>query len=75
MTTVSKTIENKTFLNMVQWIVLSSKIIIYIEFLFVGYSEYHSGFQGTLSLKPETMEQVLFECIEFLINAWQSVTK
>ncbi len=36
--------------------------------LFVGYSEYHSGFQGTLSLKPETMEQVLYECAEFLIG-------
>ena len=36
--------------------------------LLVGYSEYHSGFQGTLSLKPETMEQVLFECVEFLIH-------
>lgn len=36
--------------------------------LFVGYSEYHSGFQGTLSLKPETMEQVLYECAQFLIG-------
>ena len=31
-----------------------------------GYSIYHSGFPGTLSLKPETMEQVLFESIEML---------
>jgi len=31
-----------------------------------GYSIYHSGFPGTLSLKPETMEQVLFENIEML---------
>jgi creatinine amidohydrolase/Fe(II)-dependent formamide hydrolase-like protein len=34
--------------------------------LFTGYSIYHSGFPGTLSLKPETMEQVLFESIEML---------
>lgn len=27
--------------------------------LLAGYSEYHSGFEGSLSLKPETMEQVL----------------
>ncbi len=33
-----------------------------------GYSEYHSGFPGTLSLKPETMEQVLFETAEMLIK-------
>jgi creatinine amidohydrolase len=33
-----------------------------------GYSEYHSGFPGTLSLKPETMEQVLFETAEMLIR-------
>jgi creatinine amidohydrolase len=36
--------------------------------LFVGYSEYHSGFPGTLSLKPETMEQVLFESVEMLLK-------
>ena len=36
--------------------------------LFVGYSVYHSGFQGSLSLKPETMEQVLFETAEILIK-------
>lgn len=36
--------------------------------LFVGYSEYHSGFPGTLSLKPETMEQVLFESVEMLMK-------
>lgn len=36
--------------------------------LFSGYSVYHSGFPGTLSLKPETMEQVLFECTESLIK-------
>ncbi len=33
-----------------------------------GYSEYHSGFPGSLSLKPETMEQVLFETAEMLIR-------
>jgi creatinine amidohydrolase len=36
--------------------------------LLVGYSEYHSGFPGTLSLKPETMEQVLFESVEMLMK-------
>jgi len=36
--------------------------------LFSGYSVYHSGFPGTLSLKPETMEQVLFETAELLIK-------
>jgi creatinine amidohydrolase len=33
-----------------------------------GYSEYHSGFPGSLSLKPETMEQVLFETAEMLMR-------
>jgi creatinine amidohydrolase len=36
--------------------------------LWVGYSLYHSGFPGTLSLKPETMEQVLFETVEMLMK-------
>jgi len=36
--------------------------------LLAGYSEYHSGFPGTLSLKPETMEQVLFETAEMLMR-------
>ncbi len=36
--------------------------------LLSGYSEYHSGFPGTLSLKPETMEQVLFETAEMLMR-------
>lgn len=36
--------------------------------LMSGYSVYHSGFPGTLSLKPETMEQVLFETAEILIK-------
>ena len=33
-----------------------------------GYSAYHSGFPGSLSLKPETMEEVLFETAEMLIQ-------
>lgn len=33
-----------------------------------GYSVYHSGFAGSLSLKPETMEQVLYETAEMLIK-------
>ncbi len=36
--------------------------------LWVGYSVYHSGFPGTLSLKPETMEEVLFESAGMLIR-------
>ncbi|MBM4161104.1 MAG: creatininase family protein [Ignavibacteria bacterium] len=33
-----------------------------------GYSVYHSGFAGSLSLKPETLEQVLFETAEMLMK-------
>ncbi|MGD2295397.1 MAG: creatininase family protein [Candidatus Aminicenantes bacterium] len=33
-----------------------------------GYSVYHSGFPGTLNLKPETLELVLFETAEMLIK-------
>jgi len=36
--------------------------------LMAGYSVYHSGFPGSLSLKPETLEQVLFETAEMLIK-------
>ena len=42
--------------------------VVVAPILLVGYSEYHSGFPGTLSVKPETMEQVLFECVESLIK-------
>jgi creatinine amidohydrolase len=33
-----------------------------------GYSFYHSGFPGTLSLKPEILEEVLYETAEMLIK-------
>src|SRR5512136_1969253 len=33
-----------------------------------GYSFYHSGFPGSLSLKPETMEEVLYETAEMLVK-------
>jgi len=33
-----------------------------------GYSVYHSGFPGTLSLKPETLEEVLVETAEMLVK-------
>lgn len=33
-----------------------------------GYSAYHFGFPGTLSLSPETFEQVLFETAEALVR-------
>jgi creatinine amidohydrolase/Fe(II)-dependent formamide hydrolase-like protein len=36
--------------------------------LMAGYSVYHSGFPGTLSLKPETMARVLVETAEMLIK-------
>ncbi len=36
--------------------------------LWSGYSVYHSGFPGVLSLKPETMEQVLYETATILIK-------
>ncbi|MBC8180734.1 creatininase family protein [candidate division KSB1 bacterium] len=42
--------------------------VIVAPVLWSGYSVYHSGFPGTLSLKPETMEQVLFETAEMLMK-------
>lgn len=33
-----------------------------------GYSLYHSGFPGTLSLKPETLEEVLYETAGMLVK-------
>jgi len=42
--------------------------IVVAPVLLAGYSVYHSGFPGTLSLKPETMEQVLFESVEMLLQ-------
>ena len=33
-----------------------------------GYSFYHSGFPGTLSLKPETLEEVFYETAQMLIK-------
>jgi len=36
--------------------------------LWAGYSVYHSGFPGVLSLSPETMEQVLYETACLLIK-------
>ena len=42
--------------------------VIVAPVLLVGYSVYHSGFQGTLSLKPETMEQVIFESVKILMK-------
>ena len=42
--------------------------VIIAPVIWVGYSLYHSGFPGTLSLKPETMEQVLFETVQMLMK-------
>jgi len=42
--------------------------VVVAQVLLAGYSEYHSGFPGTLSLTPETMEQALYEVVESLIG-------
>jgi creatinine amidohydrolase len=42
--------------------------VVVAQSLVVGYSQYHTGFPGSLSLTPETMEQVLFEVAESLIG-------
>jgi len=42
--------------------------VVVVPVLWSGYSVYHSGFPGTLSLKPETMEQVLYETATILIK-------
>ena len=40
--------------------------VIVAPVVLAGYSLYHTGFPGSLSLKPETMVQVLFETAEVL---------
>ena len=48
---------------------ISSKTgVVVAPVLLIGYSVYHSGFPGTLSIRPETMEQVLFEVSESMIK-------
>jgi creatinine amidohydrolase len=42
--------------------------VVVAPILWLGYSVYHSGFAGSLSLKPETLAQVLFETAEMLIK-------
>jgi creatinine amidohydrolase len=42
--------------------------VVVAPILWVGYSEYHSGFPGTLSISSETMEKVLFEVVESMIK-------
>jgi creatinine amidohydrolase len=42
--------------------------VVVVPVILAGYSVYHSGFPGSLSLKPETMEQVLFGTAEMLIK-------
>lgn len=42
--------------------------VIVAPIVMAGYSVYHDGFPGSLSLKPETLEQVLFETAEMLIK-------
>ncbi|GEM_PF-71957 len=40
--------------------------VIVAPVLMSGYSKYHSGFPGTLSLGPSTMEQVMIETVMYL---------
>jgi creatinine amidohydrolase len=42
--------------------------VVVAPILFVGYSAYHEGFPGTMSISTETMEQVVFECVESLMK-------
>jgi len=42
--------------------------VVVAPLVFIGYSAYHSGFPGTLSLKPETLEEVIFESVEWLLK-------
>ena len=42
--------------------------VIVAPVVLAGYSVYHSGFAGSLSLKPETLQQVLYETAEMLIK-------
>jgi len=42
--------------------------VVVAPILLVGYSEYHSGFPGTLSINPDTMVQVLFESAQMLLK-------
>jgi len=42
--------------------------VLVVPVIMVGYSAYHSGFPGTLSVRSESLEQVLFEVTESLIK-------
>jgi creatinine amidohydrolase len=42
--------------------------VVVAPIVMAGYSLYHSGFPGTLSLRPETMEEVLYETVEMLVK-------
>jgi creatinine amidohydrolase/Fe(II)-dependent formamide hydrolase-like protein len=42
--------------------------VIVAPVVMAGYSLYHSGFPGTLSLKPETLEEVLYETAVMLVK-------
>ncbi len=42
--------------------------VIVAPLVFAAYSEYHMGFPGTVSVKTETLEQYLFECVSSLIR-------
>lgn len=42
--------------------------VVVAPLLWLGYCEYHMGFPGTISISPETMEQVLFESVQSLMK-------
>jgi creatinine amidohydrolase/Fe(II)-dependent formamide hydrolase-like protein len=42
--------------------------VVVAQALMVGRSDHHTGFPGTLSLTPETMEQALYEVVDSLIG-------
>ncbi len=42
--------------------------VVVAELTPLGYSEYHMGFPGTVSVRPETLERYLIEAVESLIT-------
>ena len=42
--------------------------VVVAPLLWMGYSEYHLGFPGGVSISPDTMEKVLFESVSSLIH-------
>jgi creatinine amidohydrolase len=42
--------------------------VVVAPLMWLGYCEYHMGFPGTISISPDTMEQVLFEAVQSLMK-------